>query len=306
MRCGSDYEATSHADPRRGPHMNTWLLTWNPRYHGTGSTLPHEAKRVQAGRITKSDWSCGVNKSIRLGDRLFLLRLGKEPKGIVGAGFATGIPYKGRPWTGKPSRKPALYVDFRWDGLLDSDPDSADQAPLPLQRLRQGSLRRINWITQASGISIPPDLAPELERLWAKHYAEVTGRSPGVSPVPIPTDANDDLDSEAQAFEGQRKRLFVIHRHREYSLRNQKIIMAQNAGRLRCEVPGCGFDFARVYGALGAGFAEVHHLKPLSHLRRGQITTLNDLAIVCANCHRMIHRHGQCRRLDSLVPRQFA
>jgi 5-methylcytosine-specific restriction protein A len=50
----------------------------------------------------------------------------------------------------------------------------------------------------------------------------------------------------------------------------------------------CGFDFAIKYGDLGAGFIEAHHILPLA---AGPATTrLPDLALVCSNCHRMLHR----------------
>lgn len=58
-------------------------------------------------------------------------------------------------------------------------------------------------------------------------------------------------------------------------------------GRLECEV--CGFDFATRYGDLGTGFIEAHHILPLA--AAGPATTrLADLALVCSNCHRMLHR----------------
>lgn len=46
-----------------------------------------------------------------------------------------------------------------------------------------------------------------------------------------------------------------------------------------------------MYGSLGAGFIEVHHVKPL-HLQDEEfiIDPATDLVCVCANCHRMLHR----------------
>jgi 5-methylcytosine-specific restriction protein A len=41
---------------------------------------------------------------------------------------------------------------------------------------------------------------------------------------------------------------------------------------------------------LGYAFAECHHTVPVSELGAGQRTRLAELAVVCANCHRMIHR----------------
>lgn len=54
----------------------------------------------------------------------------------------------------------------------------------------------------------------------------------------------------------------------------------------------CGFDFERRYGPRGAGFAEVHHLTPLASLRGEVVVTnpLTDVAVLCANCHRMVHQ----------------
>ncbi len=53
----------------------------------------------------------------------------------------------------------------------------------------------------------------------------------------------------------------------------------------------CGFDFQARYGDLGAGYIECHHIDPISG-RGGENTptTIKQVAMLCANCHRMIHR----------------
>jgi predicted HNH restriction endonuclease len=114
---------------------------------------------------------------------------------------------------------------------------------------------------------------------------------------------NAPLDSES-AIEGNQQRRLVIHRQRESSLRRAKLdaFRKEHDGRLFCEVPGCGFSFEIVYGELGSGFAEVHHLTPLGELSQPISTTLADLAVVCANCHRMIHRNNDCRTLEGIIP----
>lgn len=116
-------------------------------------------------------------------------------------------------------------------------------------------------------------------------------------------DADPPGEVEESALEGGFKVVFRRHRLREKRLRKQKIreVQRNENGRLRCEVPGCGFDFLAVYGELGRDFAHVHHKNPLSDRTRPELTKLSDLAIVCANCHAMIHRHGECRALDDLV-----
>jgi 5-methylcytosine-specific restriction endonuclease McrA len=52
----------------------------------------------------------------------------------------------------------------------------------------------------------------------------------------------------------------------------------------------CGFYFPDYYGSQGHAFAEAHHLVPLSKVKKCVMTKIDDLATVCANCHRMLHR----------------
>lgn len=81
-----------------------------------------------------------------------------------------------------------------------------------------------------------------------------------------------------------------LHRVRE---RNRKLVAACKAtalkrfGRLECAA--CTFDFAKTYGQSGKGLIEVHHTKPVHTLAEGDKTNINDLALLCANCHRVVH-----------------
>lgn len=56
-------------------------------------------------------------------------------------------------------------------------------------------------------------------------------------------------------------------------------------GRVLCEC--CQFDFLARYGEHGAGYIEAHHRNFISTGVR--LTKPGDLALVCANCHRMLH-----------------
>lgn len=123
----------------------------------------------------------------------------------------------------------------------------------------------------------------------------------------VPRKEPSGRDIELEEFtEGEARKRFVTHRKREAQLRQRKIEQhkRENAGNLFCEVPGCGFDFYSCYGATGKDYAQVHHLIPLSSApSAGFDVKLSDLAVVCANCHAMIHRGGECRDLDSLIPK---
>jgi hypothetical protein len=52
-------------------------------------------------------------------------------------------------------------------------------------------------------------------------------------------------------------------------------------------------DFSERYGEIGKGFIEAHHLRPIASLQEGIAVTYDiaaDFAVLCSNCHRMIHR----------------
>ncbi len=85
--------------------------------------------------------------------------------------------------------------------------------------------------------------------------------------------------------------LTLIHRRKERdrkAVQRKKEKVLKETGGLRCEA--CDFDFAVRYGKLGYGFAECHHKIPVAQLTEGHPIRLAGLAIVCANCHRMLHR----------------
>lgn len=85
--------------------------------------------------------------------------------------------------------------------------------------------------------------------------------------------------------------LYKLHKAKE---RNWKLIEAKKKkvrtekGELRCEV--CDFDFEKTYGAIGKDYIECHQLTSLFNFQVDKETKLEELALLCSNCHRMIHR----------------
>ena len=87
------------------------------------------------------------------------------------------------------------------------------------------------------------------------------------------------------------KKRFSLHRtfERNSELVNKaKMTRFENTGKLQCDV--CSFDFKETYGSLGEGFIEAHHTVPVAMLRGRRRTKLSEIALVCSNCHRMLHR----------------
>lgn len=126
---------------------------------------------------------------------------------------------------------------------------------------------------------------------------------PGISAIPgyvlvADSDASPSLDVDIHsvaATEG-RSRL-VLHLQRE---RNQTVVRnkKKQAASLDCEV--CGFSFSSTYGTNASDYCEVHHLLPLSEVEHSIRTALEDLAILCANCHRVVHLHNPPYTLDQV------
>ncbi|UFJ41243.1 HNH endonuclease [Brevibacillus humidisoli] len=106
-----------------------------------------------------------------------------------------------------------------------------------------------------------------------------------------PSENNVNLTEDDEVFAEGKKKL----RQHIYRERNPRLIRiakerfkANHGGRLYCEV--CGFDFYRVYGEIGQDYIEGHHTIPISELKDGDVTKVEDIALVCSNCHRMLHR----------------
>ncbi|TWT78797.1 HNH endonuclease [Planctomycetes bacterium CA13] len=105
-----------------------------------------------------------------------------------------------------------------------------------------------------------------------------------LSSVPRPSEVLENIDVDmTTSIKGEGRKRLVRHLVRE---RDRKLVAGKkkSAKSLACEV--CGFDSQNVYGV---AYCEVHHLTPLADLADGTKTTIKDLAIVCANCHRIMH-----------------
>lgn len=133
---------------------------------------------------------------------------------------------------------------------------------------------------------------------WEKMFKELDQTVSSVELENVDSSEKDDDDSFYEpvndfgdirdidgAEEGSAEYRMHLIRERDRSLIKRKKDCATS---LSCEV--CGFNFKEQYGDLGKDYCEVHHKIPLSLLKKSTRTELSDLAIVCSNCHRMLHR----------------
>ena len=141
--------------------MNTYLLTWNPE-KWNWNDLSIEAARVRSGEEVEGQWSTGVTRRIDDGDNLFLLRQGKDRKGVIARAVASGRVFEDKHFS--DPKKTALFVPFVFRELIDPEFD----APLPVRDL-VGILSEKHWNSQSSGISIAADAAEKLNDAWQAH-----------------------------------------------------------------------------------------------------------------------------------------
>jgi predicted HNH restriction endonuclease len=111
--------------------------------------------------------------------------------------------------------------------------------------------------------------------------------------------AFDDYAYDAEFPEG--REVEIRHKARE---RNQAVVKAAKDifkkmhGGLYCQA--CGFDFCSKYGDIGIDYIEGHHVLPISDLTSATKTRVEDIALVCSNCHRMLHRRRPWLDLSQL------
>lgn len=244
--------------------MPTYLLTWNPK-RWNWENLQDQIDELNKQGFFIGRWSVGVSKRIKQGDRLFLIRLGKEPKGIIGSGWAESDFYEDDHWDNEKyeNGESANYVDVRFDKLLNPD----FEAVLPRKELNH--LGKMHWDSQSSGVNIPDDVAYRLENEWADFLD---------SDLILPTDV-----AEPSAIEGLKTETKTYNRGRSSKLRKLALEKANGI----CSV--CCVDYREILNGKGIRVLQVHHRNQLAISDTPRVTKMSDLAVVCGNCHLLIH-----------------
>lgn len=142
--------------------MGTFLLTWNPA-RWKWEQMQEAVKITLKGEMHSERWSCNTKK-IHIGDRIFLIKLGEEPRGIVASGYVTSELYDSEHWDEEKRAKgiPVQRVNIDFDVVLDSQQENI----LYMDELTQGKLAEQHWSSQTSGIRIADDIAEVVEDRW--------------------------------------------------------------------------------------------------------------------------------------------
>lgn len=166
----------------------------------------------------------------------------------------------------------------------------------PSHKQSNSTMRAELPISLEAPIELPspqPELVkpPETPRVVETDQKETASHTAEIGKITTPTIGRErklvirppELGKEY--VEGERKERLSQYYEREPKLRAAAIALHGT----KCMV--CGFDFEAVYGPHGAGYVEVHHLRPISSLQaKTSVNPQTDMVVLCANCHRMIHR----------------
>jgi 5-methylcytosine-specific restriction protein A len=136
----------------------------------------------------------------------------------------------------------------------------------------------------ANAIPTEDRLADDLKGMLGLYEALITGETGSDAAL---ADDEDDAPPDLDYEDATR---FRLHKRIE-----RRAALAKKVKQLKghtCEV--CGISFARTYGKLGDGYIEAHHLKPIASLKGTKVAMdpVKDFAVLCSNCHRMVHRSG--------------
>lgn len=148
--------------------MATFLLTWNPEKWQWENLNECIEQKNNPGWEFK--WSCGNNKSIQKGDRFFIIRLGKNPKGIFCSGWAASDSYEDDHYDEMLAKdgKKSQFVKINIEYLLNPELEPI----LPRNDLNNGILQKMHWDSQSSGVRIPDEIAVELEKTWKNFLSQ--------------------------------------------------------------------------------------------------------------------------------------
>ena len=244
--------------------MSTYLYIWNPD-RWTWSDQQDAIYRVNNSKQYDMYWSCGNTKKIEIGDTFLLMRLGVEPKGIIGCGYISSKPYLLPHWDKSKADegKTTLRTDLLFKALSEE--------PIISLSYLQDKFPSYTWTPQAGGLQVPDEIAAEL-------LETIQGNSKFSFPP-----ANK---KEVELFSEGKPRTVTSKTYDRSPAARQACI--EHYG-YNCNV--CGFNFEATYGKLGANYIEVHHLKQIADAGEEYlINPIEDLRPVCSNCHRVLHK----------------
>ena len=175
--------------------MPTYLLKWDAT-RWDWRNIREQSEAALNGQPVTRTWTCGNSRRIFPGDRAFILRVGREPRGIIAAGTITRGSYDSptNEFQDGARGKGALCVDVKFDSIVEPRQD----AGIPRALLGHGALAVFPWDSQASGAAIPDAVASALETAWTTRSTGGAG-SAAAQGAQVAADQEKQAQQEVQA-----------------------------------------------------------------------------------------------------------
>ncbi|HPT72559.1 MAG TPA: HNH endonuclease [Candidatus Cloacimonadota bacterium] len=175
---------------------------------------------------------------------------------------------------------------------------SIDSVYLKLQ-----NFKRLDPTYDGKGLQAGNKMEEEIWNQFANDHEYLKNISQSIIST-INKQINDNMIKESSDEEEEFPEGNVLYRIHKYRERNSKITLKAKSnailqGKFYCEI--CGFSFPVTYGELGIGYIECHHTLPLSEYKDSISTSIKDIALVCSNCHRMLHRRRPWLKISDLT-----
>jgi len=139
----------------------TYLISWNPlRWEWPSFAKDREV--TIAGRTVTHRWRTSSKKP-KVDDRVYLLRTGQEPRGVIARGRVAKAVYPDAHWDEAKAHNGETtdFIDVEFEDIRDSAMD----AFVPVELLAS-KIAGQDWSPQSSGIVIKPAGVRALDRLW--------------------------------------------------------------------------------------------------------------------------------------------
>ncbi len=134
----------------------------------------------------------------------------------------------------------------------------------------------------------PPRSEKLLEILEAKAPKRSSKTKQAQAPEQVTLPAASRADQEQAREKAEMEAMDGIVKERKYLSRNKQLHdEAKRLAKGWCYT--CETKFSELLGGLGKRVLEAHHKNQLASKDRSEPTKVKELAVVCANCHRMIH-----------------
>jgi hypothetical protein len=273
--------------------MNYWIYQGNPKTYDIDSYIAthpyiywYSPKHIE---------------EVQLGDTAFLWRTG------VNAGLIAIGKIVEKPTPLKLIKHPELLGNDFWtaDNSI-SDPDELKVGIEIIETrlseddgmLTRNDLKSDPVINNHRIITNPTGTIFKLEKNRSEHLLELWGNG-------IKGDYFSITPPIEDIVEGEKKQAMHYRYERSSALRQLKINEFKKChDTLFCEL--CDWNFEDHYPEkLAKDFMEVHHKIPLFKLEERMPAKLDDLMLVCSNCHRMIHRTKQAEDNLELLNKWF-